>query len=99
MKSAFFAQLDKPCGGIDHAVIRDEIQQAGLAVRIHHRLMKRYIAVQWHVLLPRCCLNGCYYLPGYAKFGERSEACQAVIPEVPDGLVQADHSLLDNVIV
>jgi hypothetical protein len=50
------------------------------------------------MLEPRCGLDGRDDLPRYAELGKAPERRLLLDPEIPDGLVEADQSLLDEVL-
>ena len=63
------------------------------------RLGQRHVRVQRDVLLPGGHLDCRDDLAGDADVGEGPEGRLAVRVEVPDRLVQADHGLLDDVLL
>ena len=57
------------------------------------------VAVQGNVLLPGGGFDGGNDLAGDAQFREGPEGGKLIFPEIPDGLIQADHALLHDVLM
>ena len=82
-------------GDLDAA---DHVEEGPVGVLIVDRLVERDVRVERDVLLPRRGLDRGDDLAGDAQLGERPERRQLLPPEVPNGLVEADHPLLDDIL-
>ena len=77
----------------------DHIQQRAIGFFIIEGLIEGNVAIEGHMLLPGGRLNGGDDLALHAQLRKGAEGGQAVGLKIPDGLIQADHPLLHNVLV
>ena len=91
--------VDEHLLGVAGRFLGDHVQQRAVAVLLEDGAVERDVAVEGNVLLPRGRLDGGDDLAGDAQLGEGAKGRQAILAIVANGLVQADHALLHDVLV